>query len=91
MACDTSFLKHYHTPVIHFGILHFKNEETLFYPVGPISRYSQHIVIIIIIYLHITCFTNIFVFVLYCFGSYPVLVMGVVPSLMGNVCVYVCM
>ena len=29
-------------------------------------------------------------FVLYCFGSYPVLVMGVVPSLMGNVCVYVC-
>ena len=29
--------------------------------------------------------------VLYCFGSYPILVMGVVPSLMGNVCVYVCM
>ena len=28
--------------------------------------------------------------VLYRFGSYPVLVMGVVPSLMGNVCVYVC-
>ena len=27
----------------------------------------------------------------YCFGSYPILVMGVVPSLMGNVCVYVCM
>ena len=26
-------------------------------------------------------------YVLYCFGSYPVLVMGVVPSLMGNVCV----
>ena len=26
--------------------------------------------------------------VLYCFGSYPI-VMGVVPSLMGNVCVYV--
>ena len=33
MTCDASFLdvKHYHTPgpVIHFGILHFKNEETL--------------------------------------------------------------
>ena len=31
-------------------------------------------------------------YVLYCFGSYPILVMGVVPSLMGNVCVcmYVC-
>ena len=29
--------------------------------------------------------------VLYCFGSYRILVMGVVPSLMGNVCVYVCM
>ena len=26
----------------------------------------------------------------YCLGSYPVLVMGVVPGLMGNVCVYVC-
>ena len=36
--------------------------------------------------------TFVFVFVLYCFGSYPVLlVMGVVPSLMGNMCVYVCM
>ena len=34
MACDASFLKHYHTPVIHFGILHFKNKETLFYSVG---------------------------------------------------------
>ena len=41
MACDASFLKYYHTPVIHFGILHFKNEETLFYSEGPISRYSQ--------------------------------------------------
>ena len=41
MACDASFLKHYHTPVIHFGILHFKNEETLFYSAGPILRYSQ--------------------------------------------------
>ena len=41
MACDASFLKHYHTPVIHFGLLHFKNEETLFYSAGPISRYSQ--------------------------------------------------
>ena len=30
-------------------------------------------------------------YVLYCFGSYPILVMGVVPSLMGNVCVCVCM
>ena len=30
-------------------------------------------------------------YVLYCFGSYPILVMGVVPNLMGNVCVYVCM
>ena len=40
MACDASFLKHYHTPVIHFGILHFKSEETLFCSVGPISRYS---------------------------------------------------
>ena len=39
-ACDASFLKHYHTRVIHFGILHVKNEETLFYSVGPISRYS---------------------------------------------------
>ena len=31
-------------------------------------------------------------YVLYCFGSYPVLVIGVVPTLMGNVCVcmYVC-
>ena len=25
MACDASFLKHYHTRVIHFGIFHFKN------------------------------------------------------------------
>ena len=33
-ACDASFLKHYHIPVIHFGILHFKNKETLFYSVG---------------------------------------------------------
>ena len=41
MACEASFLKHYHTPVIHFGILHFKNEETLFYSAGPISQYSQ--------------------------------------------------
>ena len=40
MACDASFLKHYHTPVIHFGTLHFKNEETLYYSAGPISRYS---------------------------------------------------
>ena len=40
MACDASFLKHYRTPVIHFGILHFKNKETLFYSAGPISRYS---------------------------------------------------
>ena len=38
MACDASFLKHYHTPVIHFGTLHFKNEETLYYSAGPISR-----------------------------------------------------
>ena len=30
-VCDVSFFKHYHTPVIHFGILHLKNEETLFY------------------------------------------------------------
>ena len=36
-------------------------------------------------------FIMLIVFVLYCFGSYPILVMGVVPSLMGNVCVYVCM
>ena len=43
MACDASFLKHYHTPVIHFGTLHFKNEETLYYSAGPISRYSQNI------------------------------------------------
>ena len=41
MACDASFLKHYHTPVIHFGTLHFKNEETLYYSAGPISRYSH--------------------------------------------------
>ena len=41
MACDGSFLKHYHTPVIHFGILHFKSEETLFYSAGPISPYSH--------------------------------------------------
>ena len=34
-----SFLKH-HTPVIHSGILHIKKEETLFYSVGPMSRYS---------------------------------------------------
>ena len=40
MACDASFLKHYHTPVIHFGTLHFKNEETLYYSAGPISRHS---------------------------------------------------
>ena len=33
---------------------------------------------------------GIYCIVLYCFGSYPVLVMGVVPSLMGSVCVYVC-
>ena len=33
---------------------------------------------------------NVLCIVLYCFGSYPVLVMGVVPSLMGSVCVYVC-
>ena len=37
MACDALFLKRYHTPVIHFGILYFKNEETLFYSAGPIS------------------------------------------------------
>ena len=43
MACDASFLKHYNTPVIHFGILHFKNKETLFYSEGPISQYSQTI------------------------------------------------
>ena len=44
MACDASFLKHYHTPVIHFGTLHFKNEEfTVFYSVGPISRYSHNL------------------------------------------------
>ena len=40
MACDASFLKHYHTPVIQFSTLHFKNEETLYYSAGPISRYS---------------------------------------------------
>ena len=40
MACDASFLKHYHTPVIHFGTLHFKNKETLYYSAGPTSRYS---------------------------------------------------
>ena len=40
MAYDASFLKHYHTPVIHFGALHFKNEETLYYSAGPISRCS---------------------------------------------------
>ena len=28
-----------HTPVIHFDILNFKNEEILFYSVGPVSRY----------------------------------------------------
>ena len=38
-ACDASFLKHYHTPVIHFGTLNFKNEETLFYSARPISQY----------------------------------------------------
>ena len=43
MACDASFLKHYHTPVIHFGTLHFKNEETLYYSVGPISRYGRNL------------------------------------------------
>ena len=43
MACDASFLKHYHTPVIHFGTLHFNNEETLYYSAGPISRYSQDV------------------------------------------------
>ena len=43
MACDVLFLKHYRTPVIHFGTLHFKNEETLFYSAGPISRYSLSI------------------------------------------------
>ena len=43
MACDASFLKHYHTPVIHFGTLHFKNEETLYYSAGPISRYSLYL------------------------------------------------
>ena len=42
MACDASFLKHYHTPVIHFGTLHLKNEETLYYSAGPISRYSHN-------------------------------------------------
>ena len=46
-ACDVSFLKHYHTPVIHFGILHFKNKETLFYSAGPISRYSRHFKVVI--------------------------------------------
>ena len=39
MACDASFLKH-HTRVVQFGTLHFKNEETLYYSAGPISRYS---------------------------------------------------
>ena len=34
MACDASFLKHDHARVIHFDILHFKDEETLFYSVG---------------------------------------------------------
>ena len=43
MACDASFLKHYHTPVIHFGTLHFKKEETLYYSAGPISRYSPYL------------------------------------------------
>ena len=43
MACNASFLKHYHTPVIHFGTLHFKNEETLYYSAGPISRYSRFV------------------------------------------------
>ena len=47
MAYDASFLKH-HTPVIHFGILHFKNEETLFYSVGPISRYSLKCFIVLV-------------------------------------------
>ena len=42
MACDASLLKHYHTPVIHFGTFHFKNEETLYYSAGPISRYSRN-------------------------------------------------
>ena len=40
-ACDASFLKHYQTPVIHYTVLHFKNEETLFYSAGPISRCSR--------------------------------------------------
>ena len=44
-ACDASFLKHSHNPVMHFGILHFKNEETLFYSGGPISRYSQIVIV----------------------------------------------
>ena len=48
MACDALFSKHYNTCVIHFGILHFKNEETLFYSVGPISRYSRSMIIIAI-------------------------------------------
>ena len=45
MTCDASFLhvKHKHTPVIHFGILHFKNEKTLFSSAGPISRYNRSI------------------------------------------------
>ena len=37
-----SFFKHSDNPVIHFGILHFKNEETLFYSELPISRYSRY-------------------------------------------------
>ena len=44
MACDASFLKHYHTPVIHFGTLHFKNEEMLYSAAGPISRYSLNLI-----------------------------------------------
>ena len=36
-----SFLKHYQILVIHYTVLHFKNEETLFYSAGPISRYSR--------------------------------------------------
>ena len=39
MACDASFLIHYHTTVIHFGTLDFRNEETLYYSAGLISRY----------------------------------------------------
>ena len=53
-ACDASFLKHSHNPVIHFGILHFKNEETSFYSAGPISRYSLKI------YLDLTMLFNVY-------------------------------